>query len=141
MAPRAAVTRAPLRQDCLEERRPQKRPGKRGRRSHEPWLSSHRAGLVCLAQSPFAPPHCLAPELAISEGRDDEPALAEGGIGLGVAVAAQGNQPVEVEVRAPLGALGDMMDVEASPDAARLADPGGAGQDLGPNLAPGLETG
>jgi hypothetical protein len=32
-----------------------------------------------------------------------------------VAIAAQGDQPVEVEVRAPLGALGDMMHVRSGP--------------------------
>jgi hypothetical protein len=82
----------------------------------------------------------LAVELTLSEGRDDESALAEGGVGLGVAVAAEGDQPVEVEVRAPLGAFGDVMDVQAGPDAARLADPAGAGQDLGADLLPLLET-
>ncbi len=84
-------------------------------------------------------PH-LAAESALSEGRDDEPALAEGGIGLSVAVPAQGDQPVKVEVRAPLGALGDMVHVQACPHAAGLTGPAGAGQDLGPDLAPGLKA-
>jgi len=83
-------------------------------------------------------PHLTA-ESPVSEGRDNESALAEGGIGLGVAVAAQGDQLVEVEVRTPLGALGDMVHVEAGPDAARLTDPAGAGQDLGADLLPLLE--
>ena len=82
----------------------------------------------------------LAVELTLSEGRDDESALAEGGVGLGVAVAAEGDQPVEVEVGTPLGALGDMMHVEAGPDAAGLTDPAGAGQDLGADLLPLLEA-
>src|SRR5438105_15411329 len=56
-----------------------------------------------------------------------------------MAVPAQGDQPVEVEVRAPLGALGDMVHVQARPDAARLTDPTGAGQDLSTNLSPLLE--
>ena len=96
---------------------------------------------TALRDAPFASPlHHLAVEAALSEGRDDESALAEGGIGLGVAVPAEGDQPVEVEVRAPLGALGDMMHVEAAPDAACLADPVGAGQDLGTDLLPLLEA-
>ena len=97
---------------------------------------------IALMDTPFAAPvpH-LAVEPAVSQGRDDESALAEGGIGLGVAVAAQGDQPVEVEVRASLGALGHMMHIQAGPDAARLTGPPGAGQDLGANLLPLLETG
>src|SRR6266849_2637332 len=95
-----------------------------------------------LRNAPFAfPLHHLAVESALSQGRDDQPALAEGGIGLGVAVPAQGDQPVEVEVRAPLGAFGDVMYVETSLDTAGLTDPAGAGQDLGANLLPLFETG
>jgi len=82
----------------------------------------------------------LTAEPALSEGCDDESALAEGGIAPGVAVPAQGDQPVEVEVRAPLSALGDMVHVQASPDAAGLTGPAGAGQDLSPDLAPGLKA-
>ena len=96
---------------------------------------------TALRDAPFASPlHHLAVESALSERRDDESALAEGGIGLGVAVPAQGDQPIEVEVRAPLAALGDMMHVEAGPDTARLTDPAGAGQDLGADLLPLLEA-
>ena len=101
-----------------------------------------RAGIISssLLNTPFASPlHHLAVESALSEGRDDESSLAEGGIGLGVAVPAQGDQSIEVEVRAPLGALGDMMHVEAGPDAAGLTDPMGTGQDLGADLPPLLE--
>src|SRR5712664_278712 len=97
---------------------------------------------IALLDAPFASPlHHLAVESPLSQGRDDEPALAEGGIGLGVAVTAEGDQPVEVEVRAPLGAFGDMMHVEAGPDATRLTDPAGTGQDLGADLLPLLESG
>jgi len=35
-------------------------------------------------------------ESALSEGRDDEATLAEGGIGLGVAVPAEGNLRISV---------------------------------------------
>ncbi len=54
---------------------------------------------IALRDAPFAvpSPH-VAVESALAEGRDDESALAEGGIGLRVAVAAQGDQSVEVEV-------------------------------------------
>ena len=52
-------------------------------------------------------------ESALSEGRDDESAVEEGGVGLGVAVAAQGDQPVEVEVRTTLDSFDDVVDVEA----------------------------
>ena len=52
--------------------------------------------------APFAVhvPH-LARESGITDGRDDESAQAEASIGLGVAVAAQGDQLIEVEVRVP----------------------------------------
>src|SRR5437660_8518404 len=97
---------------------------------------------IALLDAPFASPlHHLAVESALSQGRDDESALAERGIGLGVAVAAEGDQPVEVEVRAPLGALGDVMHLEARPDAARLTDPAGTGQDLRADLLPLLKIG
>ena len=84
-------------------------------------------------------PH-LAVESALSQGRDDEAALAEGGVGLGVAVPAESDQPIEVEVRAPLGAFGDVMYVETSLDTAGLTDPAGAGQDQGADLLPLFET-
>ena len=59
-----------------------------------------------------------------------------------MAVAAQGDQSVVVEVRAALGALQDVMHLEAvRGETARLALPAGAGEDLGPDLAPGFETG
>ena len=67
--------------------------------------------------------------------------MAEGGIGPGVALAAEGDQLVAIEVRAPLGALDHVMDLEAGRgEAAGLAAPAGAGQNLGPDLAPRLET-
>ncbi len=93
-----------------------------------------------LPDTPFTVPvpHLTA-ESAASEGRDDESALIEGGIGPGVAVAAQGSQAVAIEVRAALGTLPDVMHLEAvSGEAAGLAPPAGTDQDLGPDLAPGL---
>src|SRR5438132_11160519 len=81
---------------------------------------------IALRDAPFASPlHHLAAESALSQGRDDESALAIRGIGLGVAVAAEGDQPVEVEVRAPLAALADLVHAEAGAVAAR--PPGQAG--------------
>jgi hypothetical protein len=44
---------------------------------------------------------------------DDEPALGESGVHLGVAGAAERDQAVAVEVRAALGALPDVMHLEA----------------------------
>jgi hypothetical protein len=98
---------------------------------------------ACLRPCRFTSPlHHRAAELAGAEGRDDEPALAKGGTGPGMAVATQGDQLVAMEVRAALGALPEVMHLEAvRGETARLAPPAGAGQDLGPDLAPGLETG
>ena len=76
---------------------------------------------IALLDAPFASPlHHLAVESALSQGRDDEPALAEGGIGVRVAVPAQGDQPVEVEVRAPFGALGYLVHIKTGPATASL---------------------
>ena len=70
--------------------------------------------VICPLDAPFA---CsllhLTMESALSEGCDDESALAEGGIGLRVAVPAQGDQPVEVEARTTLDSFDDVVDVEA----------------------------
>src|SRR5437667_9014034 len=86
-----------------------------------------RSSSTTLLDAPFASPlRNLEVESALSQGRDDEPALAIRGISLGVAVPAEGDQPVEVEIRAPLGAFDDMVHVETGPDAARLTDPAGA---------------
>src|SRR5438445_10954698 len=86
------------------------------------------------------PLHDLEGEATVTPRGDHQPAARVGGIGLHVAVPAQGNQLVEIEVRAPLGALGDMVHVEAGPDVARLTGPAGAGQDLGADLLPLLEA-
>ena len=83
----------------------------------------------------------LTAEAAVPEGHNDEPALAERGIGLCVAVPAKRDQPVEVEVRAALGALDHVVHLEAvRGETAGLAPPPGAGHNLGSDLAPGLET-
>jgi hypothetical protein len=49
---------------------------------------------------------------------------------------AERHQPVEIEVRAPLGALDDVVDLEADAHAAGLADSPGAAQ-LGADRTPG----
>jgi hypothetical protein len=49
------------------------------------------------------------------------------------------DQPVEVEVRAALGALDDVVDLEPGADSAGLAGPLGSGQHLRADFAPGLE--
>ena len=49
------------------------------------------------------------------------------------------HQAVEVEVRAALGALDDVVDLQPSADAAGLAAPLASGQHLRANFAPGLE--
>ena len=78
-------------------------------------------------------PH-LAAELAVPEGRDDESTLQEGGIGLGVAVPTQSNEPIEIEVRAPLGPLAHVVNLQPGAQAASLADPAGPGKDLRANV-------
>jgi hypothetical protein len=78
-------------------------------------------------------------EPAVAEGRDHEPALAEGGVRPGVARTAEGDQAVAVEVRAALRTLPDVVHLEVvCGQAAGLAPPVGAGQDVGSDLAPGL---
>jgi len=78
--------------------------------------------------------HHIALKLAGPEGRDDEPALAEGGIRLGVAGAAEGDEAVEVEIRAPLGTLAHVVDFKPGTQAASLADAAGPRQDLRANV-------
>jgi len=59
-----------------------------------------------LPDAPFASPllhHAVEP--AGAESCDDEPAPTEGSIRLGMALPAQGDQAVAIEVRAALGAL------------------------------------
>src|SRR5260370_20965116 len=59
---------------------------------------------------------------------DNEAAALKRGIRLGVAGAAEGDQAVAVEVRAAVGALPDVMHLEAvRGEAPRFAPPAGAG--------------
>ena len=52
---------------------------------------------------------------------DDQPAACVGGIRLDVARRAECHQAVEIEVRGPLGALDDVVDLEGAPTATGLA--------------------
>ncbi len=102
------------------------------------WDSSIRCGAVirtCLPKSPFTSPlYYRAAEPAVPERRDDEPTLAEGNVRLGVTGSAERDQAVAIEVRAPLGALPDVMHLEAvRGEAAALAPPASA-IDLQPGL-------
>jgi hypothetical protein len=55
--------------------------------------------VTTLPDAPFTlPSPDFTGESAVSEGRDDEAALAEGGIGPRVALPAQRDQPVAIEV-------------------------------------------
>jgi hypothetical protein len=95
-----------------------------------------------LREAPFASPlHHRAAEPPGAERRDDEAAPDERSVRLGVAGAAEGDQPVAIEVRAALGAFLDVMDLEAvRGEPACLAPPTGAGKNLGPDFLPGLEA-
>jgi hypothetical protein len=55
----------------------------------------------------------LAGEAPLAERDDDQAAARVGGIRLGMARGAERHQAVEIEVRAPLGALDDVVDLEA----------------------------
>ena len=54
-------------------------------------------------------------EAPVAERGDDQAAACVGGIRLGMAAGAEGHQAVEIEVRAPLGALDDVIDLERAP--------------------------
>ena len=51
---------------------------------------------------------------------------------MGMAQPTERHQPVEIEVRAPLGALDDVVDLEGAPAATGLAPPVGAAESTGP---------
>ena len=63
----------------------------------------------------ISPAGDLDGEAPLAEGGDDQPAACVGGVCLGMAWRAEHHQPVEVEVRAPLGALDDVVDLEGAP--------------------------
>src|SRR6266436_2933431 len=87
------------------------------------------------------PVHDLEGEATLATRGDHQPAACVGRIRLRMARSTERHQAVEVEVRAALGALPDVMHLEAvRGETAGLAPPPGAGQDLDPDFAPGLET-
>jgi len=61
----------------------------------------------------ISPSGDLAGEAPLAERDDDQAAARVGGIRLGMARGAERHQAVEIEVRAPLGALDDVVDLEA----------------------------
>ena len=63
----------------------------------------------------------LAGEAPVAERGDDQPAACIRGIGLGMTPATERHQPVEIEVRAPLGALDDVVDL-GDPSAAAVSN-------------------
>jgi hypothetical protein len=72
----------------------------------------------------ISPSGDLDGEAPLAERGDDQPAPRVGGIRLGVAGRTERHQAVEIEVRAPLGALDDMVDLEGAPAATGLAPAG-----------------
>jgi hypothetical protein len=58
----------------------------------------------------ISPADDLADETAVAVWGDDQPAACIRGIGLGMTPGTERHQPVEIEVRAPLGALDDVVD-------------------------------
>jgi hypothetical protein len=73
-------------------------------------------------------------EAPAAERGDDQPAVHVGSIRLGMARRTERHQAVEIKVRAPLGALDDVVDLEGAPAATGLAPPAGAEEATG---APG----
>ncbi len=109
------------------------------------WSAADRAGSAGLAGRPaplwgggpvvwslrsdrplISPPGDLDAEAPLAEWGDDQPAVHVGGIRLVVARRTERHQPVEIEVRASLGALDDMVDLEGAPAATGLTPPAGA---------------
>jgi hypothetical protein len=68
----------------------------------------------------------LERELALPQQRDHQPAPQVRRVRLHVAWRTERYQPVDIEVRAPLGALDDVVDLEGAPAATGLAPPAGA---------------
>jgi hypothetical protein len=79
-------------------------------------------------------------EAAVAERGDNQPAARVRRIRLRVAPSTERHEAVEIEVRAPLGALHNVVDLEPGACAARLTDPPGAGENLRADPAPGLQV-
>src|SRR6266852_8478701 len=80
-------------------------------------------------------------EAPVAERGDDEPTAGIGGIRSGMARRTERHQPVEIEVRAPLGALDDVVDLEGAPAATGLAPPAGPPEHHPPDRRPLLQGG
>ena len=68
----------------------------------------------------------LGGEAPVSERGDNQAAARVGGIRLRMTWRTERHQAVEIEVRAPLGALDDVVDLEGAPAATGVAPPAGA---------------
>jgi hypothetical protein len=75
-------------------------------------------------------------ELTIAQGGYHELTAFIRRIGLVVAPPAKRHKLIQIEIGAPLGALDDVVDIQASPHATGLATPGRSREDLRPNRHP-----
>jgi hypothetical protein len=72
-------------------------------------------GLALRADRPLiSPSRDLDGEVPVAQGDYDQAAACVGGIRLGMAGRTERHQAVEIEVRAPLGALDDVVDPEGA---------------------------
>jgi hypothetical protein len=78
----------------------------------------------------------LDSEAPVAQQTDDEPAPSVGGIRLRMIRGTERHQAVEIEVRAALAALDDVVDLEGAPAATGLAPPAGAEESTGAPAAP-----
>ena len=76
----------------------------------------------------ISPAGDLEAEAPVAEWGDEQPTARVGGFCLGLARRTERHQPIEIEVRAPLGALDDVVDLEGAPAATGLAPPAGASE-------------
>ena len=80
--------------------------------------------------------HDFEGEAPLAQRGDDQPTGRQRRVGLIMAAAAEGDQAVEVEVRAAARALDHVVNVEAATASARLAAPAGAAAHLALNCFP-----
>jgi hypothetical protein len=60
--------------------------------------------------------HHFEREPALSEGCDDQPPSSQRRVGLRMADATEGDEEIEIEVRAAAGTLHDVVDIQAAAD-------------------------
>jgi hypothetical protein len=89
----------------------------------------------------ISPSGDLEDEAPVAQRGDHQPAPHVGGVGLGVARRTERHQAVEIEVRAALGALDDVVDFEGAPAATGLAAPAGPPEHYPSDRRPLLEGG